>query len=238
MMTREDSIATLRGQVEGWLEGFGLRGSLAHAIETASAWTAICSPASASDEDRRLAALDLTLWLFAVDDDEGPLRAQALDRCVEQLHGRRPSGPAGREPVVAARERLLELIGARASSLDRYRRSRVRYVEAVGRRDGMRPDEPPPSFEDYLRLRETTIYVEQWIELWGALRSIDLQADRDRAPELRTATRAIVHWNIFDNEPRSLTRDRARGTPNLVDLWSRERGCEPTDGVGSVIQKM
>ena len=211
----DTGLFELRRSVEAWLVEFGLTESLASSIEVSSAWASSSSPRSLV-EDRCLAALDMVLWLFSIDDYDGPDPSAFVRRCRAQLEGAAPGQGAG----ARARHALVESLRARGRPLERYLASRVRYAEAIERRLHYgREVSVRPSFEEYLELRRSTIYVEQWIELWDVLMGWELMIHRQRQPSMRLAESAIRDWNIFYNELRSLSRDRSSGTPNLVDLW-------------------
>jgi len=218
----ERSPEHLHARVERWLAERGLSEEVRRCSEPAVAWGYYCSPAEASLDQLELAALDLALWLFAVDDYAGPDADDHLGRCLEQLRGHgEPEAPVER-----ARSMLLDRMCRAGATTEGYLRSRERYVEAIAQRNRYREGRAAaPSFDAYLELRETTIYVEQWVEVWGLVSGFAPCSLGSRQPRCVQAERAIAHAHILRNEARSLDRDREAGIPNLVELLSAREGC-------------
>ncbi len=228
-----DPVSGLRASVLEQLDSWGLAEPLHEASKAAATWACYCSPDDASEPQRRLAALDLTLWLFAVDDHEGPDVDAYLQRCRAQLRGEGSSDDA----LGRARDELTRTLldAAGPAGLRRYFESRIAYVDAIGRRNRVRDGRDPlPSYDDYLRLRETTIYVDQWIEVWSIVAGFERPQAGVDDPRWMAAERAIAHCHILQNEPRSLERDRASRTPNLVDLLCAQQDCGIDEGIAAM----
>lgn len=84
------------------------------------------------------------------------------------------------------------------------------------------------SFDEYYQIRAATTGIDWWMSVWALLEDFELSAVERALPAVDRAIGAVVEWFIFMNEARSVTRDIASKTPNLILINVHEKGasCE------------
>jgi hypothetical protein len=223
---------------DAWVRAFGLEVRVADLLRTVCLWTVRAAPADATEEDRALACMDLTLSFAELDDYAGVDEEGLFAEHLAVLDGARP-GPAvpsraeraacpGNGPGASARARahadLLDRLGRRGAPLTHYLGGRHAVVDAYRIRNAVRRRERRLSFAAYLDLRLTTIFVAQWVDLWEIVGGFALTPAERARPERAVAVEAACLWHVLHNDVVSRARDAARGEPNLVALAAVEEG--------------
>lgn len=195
---------------DAWVREFGLQRALAPIVYTVLAWTVWCSPRGASMDARAVAAMDLGLCFFFLDDHPDDGAERLYDDVERLLDGHVPA--AGDPPLQHAYHEIFERMAARGLPLDRYREGRRALLRCYRRR------RVAATFDAYLALRTTTIYVDQWLDMWEVLGDFYLSAEERRNPLLARARTSMIRWHVYENDLASIERDARAGVPNLVRL--------------------
>lgn len=220
---RPEARAEMARDVDDWALRHGLTDAVAPVREVVLQWVALSAPPGATVAMCVDASLDLALCFFLLDDRDDEAERADFERV---LAGHDPSRDAsattrGRADVVAR-------FAARGRPMARYLGGRARQVEVFRERARVRRE--PVGFDAWLSLRETSIFVAQWVDGWEVLLEAS-PTDAERArPEFARALRAACRWNVLRNEVASFERDRARGEANLVAIAMRD-GASRDDAV-------
>lgn len=213
-MTPETYAEMTRG-VDDWARHHGLTDAVAPVREVVLPWVSLSAPPGATAAMCVDASLDLALSFFLLDDRDDEAERAAFERVLAG-HALSPEATAttrGRAAVVAR-------FAARGRPMARYLGGRARQVEVFRERAQVRRG--PVGFDAWLSLRETSIFVAQWVDGWEVLlEASPTDVERDR-PEFVGALRAARRWNVLRNEVASFERDRARGEANLVAIAMRD----------------
>jgi hypothetical protein len=207
----------------GWVDGLvaehGLTAAWTPIARTTTAWVALAMPSWATDHDHALAALDLGMCFFVLDD------SRDLRCCHDLARICRGESPAPDRPLQGA---FADLFRRLPGPLDHFRDTRLAFAQALVDRQTRRDFDS----EGYLALRETTIYTEAWLALMEVLGGFVLDT-RQRA-RVAPAFRAACRWQLLDNERVSLSRDARTGTPNVISLVARERRCSVGEAIAAI----
>ncbi len=219
-------LAALTSEIRDWTRGLALSGRMRAAVDVGARWVCQCAPSSQLDH-RLLASLDLSLFLFYPDDN---LDDVILDGYEQVLSGLRGGTLDPRSPSAIVL-RLVEEFERRGLWSPRHVQGRVELLTALRRRNEWRESKYRPSFDEYLELRKTTIYIRQWVELWASVLGLPECVE---APEhLQRASMRLLDealcFEVFQNEVVSLSRDVLANTPNLVLLLARDEQIELAD---------
>lgn len=213
-MTPEARAEVARG-VDDWALRHGLTDALAPVREVVLQWVSLSAPPGATTAMCVDASLDLALCFFLLDDRDDEVERADFARVLSgaALSPEATATTRGRAVVVAR-------FAARGRPMARYLGGRARQVEVFRERARMRRE--PVGFDAWLSLRETSIFVAQWVDGWEVLLEAS-PTDAERArPEFARALRAACRWNVLRNEVASFERDRARGEANLVAIAMRD----------------
>ncbi len=226
----EDILAA----VDGWLRSHGLPAELHQAARGAARWLQHCAPADGSRHSKIMVCKDLTLWLSSIDDHDCNKSGQEQFfadclRILDRGHGGRPDEPSG---SLRAYGEIIRDVQAISGDTSRYLSGRKRYIHCIAARN--RRDHRF-SFDEYLGLRRTTIFVDQWMELFAILEGFQLTEEDRLSPGLQRAAESAIDSSVFLNEVYSVDRDKGF-VPNLVHLRQRERGCSRGEAVAEVNQ--
>lgn len=181
-------------------------------------WTRWCSPRGSTDEQKCIASADLAMFFFAIDDELGEERMQLYDDVQRLLDGRNPRPTS---EYFRGAENILGRIGDIGLPLDRYINSRKDLLEKYRLRHALSKG-GTISFSDYLEIREVTIYIDQWLDMWEILGDFYLGADE--LERLSNLKRKLVLWHVLKNDLVSVERDRDASIPNLVRLYEVQHG--------------
>jgi hypothetical protein len=191
-------------------------------LRTATVWIDSAAPAWATAEQRALACLDLGTCFFLLDDCPTEPRHDDLEHVA--------SGGAPSNRLQRAFAALFEQLST-YGSLSHYLRLRVEFARALRARERIRSGEPT-TVEDYLALREITIYFAPWLSTWQLLGGFELTSREQIAvaPAFAPANR----WQVLENERVSLARDRTTHTPNVIALLAAQRGDSLANALADV----
>jgi len=206
----------------GWLEKHGITHVIQPFLYTIVSWVGWCSPPAADKSALALACMDLT-GVFFLDDCPPAEVDQHFDdfECLLKGDLPRPTAPAISH---AYRELLTQVQACSSSSLfAQYLDGRRALVRGYRRRRELTRSGGPIRFAEYLKLRVTTIFVDQWVDLWEALGSFELTGGEELATLVLQTRRMLSRWHVLENELSSESRDVREGVPNLVQLDATER---------------
>lgn len=214
----------LRVQLREWLRLSKIEDSLASEIPTPNclAWALACSPPDTTIDKLAVATMDLALWFVYLDDYAGADDSELYRACARILEGEQPlPGPFAILRLFADHHARISRLPAKTT---RYVTERQRLLRAYELRNDAGRSNRVMSFDEYYQIRSFTTGIDWWMSVWALLEDFEL-TDAERAlPAVDRAIRAVVGWFIFMNEARSVARDIASKTPNLVLIYAREHG--------------
>lgn len=230
---RPDSADTAL-RFDAWAARFELTDTLARLRGVVLPWVANCAPEGASADDHALAAADLAMFIFYLDDideEEESRRFAEVERVLAGEH----LGPEA-SPLQRGWSDLVERVAARGLPMARFISDRQAVLAAWRERNDARRRARIWSLEDWISLRSTTIFMRQWMSLWELV-STGVVSDQARAhPAFERAVRATCRWQVLYNEVASIARDRASGETNAVLLVMRDRRLDERDAATHVLR--
>lgn len=223
--------AQVEHEIERFLTGFGRPDVIRARIEISVPWNLWVSPSHASAQDIALAAFDIALWVFSLDDYTGEDYEAYYDQCLATLAGGTPSPE---RPVLRLFADHWERLATRGCQMERYVSSRKDIIVAYRRRNLISRAKLSVRFDEYLELRRFLIGTRVWLSAWEVLDDFWVPDDQFDAPVVRQALKALIYGQVLENDIYSLKRDIKSGTPNLVLMHAREHGLGVDDAVGSL----
>lgn len=176
--------------------------------------------------------MDLGLCLFFLDDCQSEDVEELYDQVERLLDGHVVDATAA--PIHRAYDNIFRRMAALSLPLDRYRESRKKLLRCYRRRRDLIAGRVTVTFDEYLALRMTTIYVDQWLDMWEVLADFYLPEEEYSLPALKSARSSMNRWNVYENDLASIDRDACVGVPNLVPLRARERGITQEQAASEV----
>lgn len=229
---RPDAADTA-ARFDAWAARLELTATLAKLRGVVLPWVARCAPEGTSADDHCLAAADLALFIFYLDDLDGPDEPLRFADAERILAGEIPSPDAS--PLCHGWRDLLAQVSTRGLSIERYLTDRQTALAAWRTRNAARRSGVTWRLEDWLTLRSTTIFMRQWMSLWELLTGRVVSDAMRARPAFERAVRATCRWQVLANEVASVDRDRATGETNAVFLEMRERGVSEHEAVTRVM---
>jgi Terpene synthase family 2, C-terminal metal binding len=217
---------------DAWVRDFGLERLLQPIVYTAIAWTASCSPAQASMDARAVACMDVSLCCFFLGDYQGDDVEQLYDYVDRMLDGHVLEATA--PPLYRSYNDILRRVASRGLPLDRYRESRKKLLRCYRHRHELSAGRATTTFDEYAALRMTTIYVDQWLNMWEVVDGFYLPAEEHNLQVLDRARSSMIRWHVYENELASIDRDARDHVPNLVPLLALERGIAPEQAANEI----
>lgn len=208
--------------LDAWIRELDVSNHVEPVLFTTLMWVKWCSPRGAPDSLRTIACMDLSLYFFCLDDHQQEGDALALFDLVEGiLDGQAPSV---QHPLSYAYRDVLDKMSMTDIPLDRHIASRKMLLDCYRRRLLLARGVEDTSFDEYRRIRATTIYIDQWLDMWEVLGRFYLEDDERAIPALTSAKENLILWHVYENDLASVDRDRQSGIPNLLDLRAAETG--------------
>ncbi len=225
--------ADTAARFDAWAARFELTATLAKLRGVVLPWVARCAPDGVSADDHALAAADLALFIFYLDDLDGPDEAARFAEVERILDGEVP--PPDASPLRRGWRNLLDEMAARGPASARCVADRRVALAAWRARNDARRAGRRWALEDWIALRCTTIFMRQWMSLWEALTGrVVCDATRAR-PAFEAAVRATCRWQVLYNELASVARDRATGETNAVLLVMRDGALTEPEAAARVM---
>lgn len=215
--------------LEVWIREHRLEDEWAPLLHTTSAWIASAAPPWATSEHRMLACMDLGTCFFLLDDAPAEL---ALSRYadLERVTSGTPPDPS--RPLQQAFADLFARLVATGNCMDHFLATRGAFARALRIRHALGTGTASTNAEDFLVLRQTTIYFEPWLSLWEVLGGFTL-SEGQRA-RVDAAFVSANRWQVLENDRFSVARDARWGMPNVVALLAAERAISVADAASLV----
>jgi hypothetical protein len=222
--------------LEAWLSEFDAVDVTRRQAEISLAWTYTCSPAYAEPYALAVATLDITLWIFYLDDYEGDDYSLLFDACLKLLRRESLSvEEIAAFPILRLFAHHLRLVESFGRCTARFRERRIEIVSAYLARNQIGDRKDLISLAEYEEIRKVTIAIRCWLSGWEIACDFLLD-DKDYISEpIHTAIEALTRWHYLQNDLRSVRRDLEFGIPNLVVLHQQETGLTLEDAVLGIL---
>lgn len=228
---RPDAADTAR-RYDAWMARHALSETLAPLRAVVLPWVARCAPEGATAKHHALAAADLALFIFYLDDLDGPDEPRRFDDAARVLDGAAPEADAS--PLLRGWHGLLAEMRATGRDTTRYLADRRDALRAWRVRNDARRRGARWTVSSWLELRGTTIFMRPWMSLWELLLGCALDDTARAHTALESAVAATCRWQALYNEVASVERDRAKGETNVVLLVMRDEGLDMGEAVARV----
>lgn len=212
----------LRASLETWVSDRRLPG-VDDNLKTVVTWVDLCSPRSATPERLLLAARDLLVVFFSLDDCSGEECEWYLDRCERILNTGDHLETSS--PLLDAYRDTIAEISACGGDASFYKQGKLDLIAHYRWRAAFRECSSGLTVDEYLSHRRVTIYTRQWIDIWELLADCHISEGERNSEVVRSAVSEMVDWQFLQNDLVSVERDIRKGEPNIVTLLRHQEGC-------------
>lgn len=218
-----------------WMRSFELEEIVAPVLRTAVTWARLCPP-NTSVDNFAIGCMDLTLWLFYLDDCLKEDYNIMFEKCSKILDGYQPTSDDAK--LFHAYADIIKRVAEHGYDMQHYLQERkkclVYRVELAKQRLHGSNNENKFTYDEYFEIRLVTIAIVYWMTLWEILGDFYLSPSEREMPEVKRALRALSLAYSLDNDLHSLVRDIEQKTPNLIILHMEKYGKDIVSSVQDI----